>query len=413
MIHIAKPSLGEEECAAVVEAIKSGWVTQGPRVAAFEEAFCRQTGAKYACAVSSCTTALHLALLSVGVQPGDVVITVSHSFIATANAIRVCNAEPVFVDIEPQNGNMAPQELASCIAKDFSPRSGGDLFYRHVPRLQRAATSPLNYIREPLGRLGAILVVHQAGMPADLQNILLLAHRYNIPLVEDAACAIGSQIFLDDRWQHIGLPHGDIACFSFHPRKLVTTGDGGMLTVKDTAHDVRLRLLRQHGMTVSDTARHTSNKVIFEQYSEAAYNYRLTDIQAAMGLEQLNRLPKLIQRRRELAEQYIQELRNVSAIATPEEPTSNRSNWQTFLITLKEPANQLPLMEFLLAQGIATRRGIMCAHREVPYKDAWHDEQLPHSCRAQDGRIALPLHDALDEKVISAICRHIQDFFAC
>src|SRR5262245_27331038 len=188
-IPVAKPVLDEQEVEAVRRVILSGWVTQGPEVAAFEQEFADYVGARHACAVSNCTTALHLALKAVGVGPGDEVVTVSHSFIATANAVHYCGATPVLVDIEPAGFNMAPDAIA-------------------------AAVTP---------RTKAILCVHQLGMPCDLSRILPIARAHGIPLIEDAACAIGSEILWDGRWERIGRPHGDIACFSFHPRKVVTT----------------------------------------------------------------------------------------------------------------------------------------------------------------------------------------------
>ena len=196
-IPVAKPYLGKEEARAAREAILSGWVSQGPKVKQFEEDFASYTGAKYACAVSSCTAALHMALLTVGVKPGDAVITVSHSFIATANSIRHCSAEPVFVDIDPDTFNMSISHLESYLQKDCKSR-GGRLFHK-------------------LGRIAAIMPVHQMGMPCDLSSILRLARKYDLPVVEDAACAVGSRIRFNGKWERIGRPHGDIACFSFHP----------------------------------------------------------------------------------------------------------------------------------------------------------------------------------------------------
>jgi perosamine synthetase len=376
MIPIAKPFLGEQEAAAARRVILSGWTTQGPEVAAFEREFAESVGAPHACAVSSCTTALHLALVAAGVGPGDEVITVSHSYIATANSIRYCGATPVFVDIDPDQFNIDPDSIEAAIT--------------------------------PLTR--AILCVHQIGMPCDLARTVRIAEKHSIPLIEDAACAIGSEIRWNARWERIGKPHGDAACFSFHPRKILSTGDGGMITTRHQDWDARFRLLRQHGMAVPDTVRHASNSVIFESYPEIGFNYRMTDIQAAVGREQLKRLPELLSRRREMAAVYRSLLGDVPELRVPAEPDWARSNWQSYCVRLPQGSSQKLVMQALLDRGIATRRGIMCAHREPAYKNQpWRSVgPLSESERAQEECILLPLYHQLTKEEQELIASNLR-----
>jgi perosamine synthetase len=382
LIPVARPWMDEQEAAAARRVILSGWVTQGPEVAAFEREFADVVGAPHACAVSSCTTALHVALVALGVGTGDEVITVSHSFVATANAIRYCGAVPVFVDIDLATLNMDPGLVEAAIGPGTK----------------------------------AILAVHQIGMPCDLRALTAIATRHRLPLIEDAACAIGSEVEWDGAWQRIGRPHGDIACFSFHPRKLLSTGDGGMLTTRSADLDRAFRLLRQHGMSVPDAVRHSSNQVIFEEYPVAGYNYRMTDIQAAIGREQLKRLPAIVARRRELAARYAAGLGSVDELVVPREPCWARSNWQSYAVRIGAGIDQRRFMQRMLDAGIATRRGVMNAHRERAYPaGTWRAAgSLTQSEEAQDTTVILPLFHQLTEedqdRVVNATVTIIRDF---
>lgn len=371
-IPVAKPFLDEDEAEAVRRVILSGWVTQGPEVAAFESEFAAFVGAPDACAVSNCTTALHLALLAIGIGSGDEVITVSHTFIATANAVRYCGAVPVFVDIEAGGFNIDPGRI-------------------------EAAVTP---------RTKAILAVHQLGMPCDLARIVEIGKRRSIPVIEDAACASGSEILWRGEWQRIGRPHGDIACFSFHPRKVATTGDGGMLTTANPEYDARFRLWRQHSMSVTDAVRHGSKQVIYESYPELGYNYRMTDMQAAVGRIQLRRLPGLVAKRRQLADLYRKQFDDRGIYAAPAEPEWASTNWQSYCIRLPDWLDQRNVMQALLDLGISTRRGIMNIHREAAYQAAGSHRiagSLDRSVAAQERSIILPLYAQMTEDDVTRV----------
>jgi perosamine synthetase len=354
VIPITLPLLGPEEELAAVAAIRSGWVTQGPRVAEFERAVADYCGTEHAVAVANCTTALHLALVVAGVGPGDEVICPSMSFIATCNSIRYTGATPVFAEVDPQTYNLDPDAATAAITS----------------------------------RTKAILLVHQIGLPADIESFYALARSRNLQIVEDAACAIGSRY----RGRPIG-SHGDLVCFSFHPRKVITTGEGGMITTHRADYAQRLRALRQHGMTVSDTARHSSKKVVIESYECLGYNYRITDIQAAIGVEQMKRLPQIVARRRELAAQYTEGLRRHPWLRPPHVPDGAEPNFQSYAVQLTPDArlSRDELMQQLLDEGIATRRGIMLAHVE-PACAELKLPPLPRSEEASGRSLLLPLY---------------------
>ena len=360
-IQVAKPSLGVEEEAAVLEVLRSGWISQGPKVGEFEREFAAYVGAPHAIAVSSCTTALHLAMIVADVREGDEVICPSLSFIATANAIRYLGARPVFVDIDPVTYNLDPEKVEAAI----------------TPRTK------------------AILAVHQVGMPAAMAELGSIAERRGIALLEDAACAIGSTY----NRERVGHPHSLLACFSFHPRKVLTTGEGGMITTADAEIASRLRRLRQHAMSVSDLARHSSSKIVTECYDEVGFNFRMTDLQAAVGLVQLKRLAGFLERRRQRAARYTEALAKLPFLVVPAEPEGCQSNFQSYMVRMLDssPVSRDELMQKLLDRGISTRRGVMAIHREAPYQDPMWDALLPNTNAVTDSAIILPIYDQMSD----------------
>lgn len=374
-IPIVRPSLGEAEVEAVARVIRSGWVAQGPEVAALESELAAAVGAPHAVAVSSCTTALELSLRALGVAPGDDVVTVSHSFIATANAVVAVGARPIFVDVDATTLGM-----------------NGKL-------LEQAVTA----------RTRAVLCVHQLGFPCALPEILDVARRHHLAVIEDAACAIGTEINIGGAWQRIGRPHGTLACFSFHPRKIITTGDGGIITTADAALAARLRLLRQHAMSAASTLRHEGQRVTFESFSEPAYNARMTDLQAALARPQLARLDAIVAERRALARRYAEALAEHPSLEPPREQPWMRANFQSYPLRIRAGArlSQREIMQHLLDRGVASRRGVGNAHAEPAYaKAGWscgpqpcddkaHREgrclRLPESEAARDQTVMIPL----------------------
>jgi len=405
-LPIAKPFIGEEEVEAVAEVLRSGWITQGPKVKAFEEAFAQTVQSSHACAVSSGTTALHLALLAVGVKPGDVVITV---YIATANAVRYCGAEPVFVDIDLETFNMSSDSLEEFLSDRCELRDG-QIFYLKAQDLKKA-DSPLMQLEEKyIGRVAAVLVVHQIGIPCQIKKIVGICQEFKLPVVEDAACAIGSKVSVDNgqSWESIGQPHGDIACFSFHPRKVLTTGEGGMVTTQNPEYDQMFRLLRQHGMSVPDLTRHKAEKVIFEDYDAMGFNYRMTDMQAAIGLVQLTRLEDMMKHRQEIARCYRDLFAEIAWLRLPIIPSDVQTNWQSFAVLMDEcaPISQEGLMQGLLDQGIATRPAVMNAHQELPYSHVSWD--LPNSKKAREQGVLFPMFEGMGKDDCRRVFEAIQ-----
>ncbi|WP_027343668.1 DegT/DnrJ/EryC1/StrS family aminotransferase [Hamadaea tsunoensis] len=355
-IPVMLPCLGEEEAQAAAEAVRSGWVAQGPRVTAFEKAFAERVGAAEGIAVSNCTTGLHLALVAIGVGPGDEVIVPSLSFIATANAARYVGATPVFADVDLATGNLTEATIDAVRTE----------------------------------RTKAIIAVHQGGNPFDTRALRAAATRWGVALVEDAACAAGSTAY--------GRPVGEgalIAAWSFHPRKVITTGEGGMITTDDAEWAVRLRRLREHGMNVSAAERHAATQPVLEAYLETGYNYRMTDIQAAVGLVQLDRLDGLVAQRRELAARYDELLKGIEGVTPVTVPGYAESNYQSYWILFgaEFATDRDDVLRILADAGISARRGIMAAHLEPAY--AGVEADLPNTERLTRHSLILPLHHLL------------------
>ena len=371
-INVMLPELGAAEIAAVTEVINSGWVAQGPKVAAFEAAFARGQQAEYAVAASSCTTALHLALIVAGVGPGDDVVMPSFSFIATTNAARYVGARPIFADVDAGTGNVT----AETVEQVLTPRTR------------------------------AVIAVDQGGVPVDLDQLRKLCDPRGIVVVEDAACAAGSTY--QDRPV---ASTAAIAAWSFHPRKIITTGEGGMLTTDRQDWADRARRLREHAMSVSAADRHGSVLAPAESYEEVGFNFRMTDLQAAVGLVQLERLADLIQRRRDLAAVYTGALAGVDGLRPVADPAWGTTNFQSYWVEVGPayPLGRDELLARLAERGISARRGIMTAHRQPPYRELV-SAPLPASEQLSDHTIILPLYHRLteadQERVISVLTDH-------
>src|SRR5438552_1114680 len=360
-IPITKPSLGEEEARAPYESIRSGWVTQGPKVAAFEKAVAAYVGATPGIATTSCTTGLHLALATAGIGPGDEVIVPSFTFIASADAILYTGATVVFADIDARTYNIDPNDIEHRITT----------------------------------RTKAIMPVDQIGMTADMDAINAIAKKHGIDVVEDAAPTIGSEY----KGHRTG-SNAHQTVFSFHPRKVITTGEGGMITTDDDALADRARKLRAHGMTVSDLERHKADRVIIEEYAELGFNYRMTDIQASIGLVQLRRLPELLKIRIAKAERYNRELPQIKGLEIPYVPPYAMHTYQSYCLRLTKDCtlDRETLMTNLLRRGIATRRGAMASHLEKTYLDRIDKVSLPVTEDATEHTMLIPLFAELPDE---------------
>src|SRR5256712_9203983 len=360
-IPITKPALTEEEARAPFESIKSGWVTQGPKVAEFEKAVATYVGAQQGIATTSCTTGLHLALAAIGVGPGDEVIVPSFTFIASANAILYTGATVIFCEIDPRTYNADPSDIEKRITR----------------------------------RTKAIMPVDQIGLACDIGAINEIAKRHGVDLIEDAAPTIGGTY----KGRRVGSNAHQTVC-SFHPRKVITTGEGGMIMTDDDALADRARRLRAHGMGVSDLERHGSDRVIIEEYNELGFNYRMTDIQASIGLVQLRRLDELLRVRRAKAKRYDQELSEIRGLQVPFVPPYAQHTYQSYCLRLTKDCrlDREALMTELLHRGIATRRGVMASHLERTYTSRYGRVSLPVPEEATHATMLIPLYAAMTDE---------------
>jgi dTDP-4-amino-4,6-dideoxygalactose transaminase len=362
-VHIALPMIGEEERRAVLEPLESGWLTQGPKVAEFERMFAERHAVPHALATTSCTTATHLALVAAGIGPGDEVIVPAFTWVSTANVVVHCGATPVFCDVSTRDFNIDPAQIADKVTE----------------------------------RTKAIIPVHLFGMVADMDAVKA-ALPDHVTIIEDAACAAGAA--------YKGTPAGglgDMGAFSFHPRKSVTTGEGGMLTTRDSELAERAERLRNHGASVSEEQRHHGPRpYILPDFDLCGFNYRMTDLQGAIGVEQLKKLDRFIAERDRRAKWFAEQLADIAWLRTPDVPDWADHAWQSYVTYVDPelaPAARNDIMDRLKDLGVATRPGTHAVHMLGYYREAFdiHPDQFPGARDCDAHSMAIPLHNRMDD----------------
>lgn len=356
-VPLLRPYFDSDEIKEIQKVLESGWVSQGPEAKLFEERVAEYLGIKRAIAVTNCTAALHLALLCLGISKGDEVLVADYTFPATAHAVLYCGAKPVFVDVNPRTYNMDPEKIEEKITE----------------------------------RTRAIIPVHTFGQPAEMDRIVLVAQKHGLKLVEDAACAMGAKY----QGRHAGTI-GDLGCFSFHARKGITTGEGGLIATDDEAYAKKARYLSTFGMTAA-WDREKSDRLIIPEFNDTGYNYKMSDITAAVGVAQMKKLDSIIKRKRELAKYWDEKLDEVELVEPPQVARGAMHVYQSYVAVVDRSINRNKLIESMMKKGIQTQIGTYSCHIQPVYQSR---DDCPCSRQVFETAIALPMYYTLKETEI-------------
>ena len=371
-IPLMRPWIDDEEINGVIGVLKSGWIVQGERVSEFEKVMAEYIGAKEAVATNACTSSLHLSMAINGITAGDLVVCPSFTCMASANAILHCGAFPKFCDIDPLTYNLSPRSVEESIDEGVK----------------------------------AILVVHQKGLPANLAEIYKIANKHNIKVIEDAACSLGATTG-GSRLGSFGPP----TCFSFHPRKVITAAEGGMILTDDLEFAGLARQMRSTGASSSDLMRHKAKGSLVPKYETVGYNYRMTDIHAAIGLAQFKKLPKILLERAKQSAYYNNGFSDVEEIAVPHVPTGSTHAWSSYLIKIVDKKiSRNDLLHYMSENGVSCRIGIQPLHLEPFFKNDFGHLHLPETIEAADRALFLPIFPGLTEEEQHRVVILIKEF---